>query len=314
MGKQLHGRDTGRHEKKRRENAQKSGAHHAHARVPFVLGRKHALHDVLTGARVPKPDREKSGEDSRPRKLLVLGRKKQIEFFGHLMGQLGQTPGLAERQNREQNAREQHHHHLQKIGPGRGLHAAVDRVGAGGRCEKDDAPFDVGRRIAGNAQLEDLLDGQPACVQRPGQQRKDVTDDQRYREQISAGRVISLLEKLRHRVQARPHVVRQEDEQKNAVDDPAVPARRRHDHSVEVGDADIGDEVLAADVAGHHRGADDVPGQFLLAEKIVPRLAPRVAGDGESQQQREPDVGEEDGVVDGAERRVVVHRVWVPFC
>ena len=70
---------------------QKASGDHTHAGVPFVLGAKAALHDVLAGAVVPDADAEKAGEDAGEREHLVLDAVEDLEFFGILMDQVKQS-------------------------------------------------------------------------------------------------------------------------------------------------------------------------------------------------------------------------------
>ena len=81
LGNSLNAMMPGQDEEERRDDAQKTRADDAHARVPFVLRAEHALDHVLARARVPDADREEAGEHARDRETLVRRREEDVELL-----------------------------------------------------------------------------------------------------------------------------------------------------------------------------------------------------------------------------------------
>src|SRR5262245_29326638 len=136
----------------------------------------------------------------------MCGWLKDVEFLGHLAGQLEQPANFAKRQDRQQHACKEQYHHLHEVGPGRGLHAAVDRISARSNEEEDVPPCNMlceprvlGRRefarlmrtgaillrlrngltgIDWALGLKYLFENQSTRVQRAAQQRENVSDYQ----------------------------------------------------------------------------------------------------------------------------------------
>src|SRR5262249_25508474 len=59
---------------------------------------------------------------------------------------------------------------------------------------------------------------------------------------------------------------------------------------------------------GDHTGADDIPGQLPVAEKIALRSLPVPPGDEKAKGDRDHHVDKKDGEVDGAEGDGVAHK------
>ena len=151
-------------------------------------------------------------------KRSCVGGRKTWNFCGYSCISASSPPTRWQAEDGDQDAGGEQQADLEEVGPrGRGQ-AAVDRVRAGGDAEEDDRPRQV--------HVEHALQRQPAGVERAAEDRGDVTDDQREREDVAAGAVVAPLEELRHRVDAAAHVVREEDPDQQRVDDPRVPAPR----------------------------------------------------------------------------------------
>src|SRR5436305_793575 len=111
---------------------------------------------------------------------------------------------------------------------------------------------------------KETIEHEPTRVQRARVDRGDEPDDRSNRKNIAASRVVPSLQKLRHRINPGSDVIRQKNEEQQAINDPDVPIPRRQDDAELVSAADIRDKLFAADVCRDHRTTDDKPWDRLV--------------------------------------------------
>jgi len=280
---QREGDHAGDDEDEHWQELEEGGADRPPASLSLIRSAEDTLDNVLVGTPVPQTHDRGAEEHAEPGVVVV-------EIPGH-------PPGLADRRPRALDARRDHGlpevEHLRaddlaEFGPAaQGLEPedrhqdrAEDqddrleglRVGDGAEAAQDGVQ-------AGEDDHEDRADPEAVEVQGPevqvqlGQQGaedhsagedadrdlgQDVRDQRDQGEHPAAGVAEPLLQELRHREHAGPHVERHEPPRQNQQA-PGVQFVVRHRDAVRAAGTRQSDEVFRADVAGKNRRADDEP-------------------------------------------------------
>ena len=209
-----------------------------------------------------------------------------------------EDPGIAadlgQRQPGHQQPAQHQQRHLHDIGQRDCLEPAVELV------EQGEGSQQVQRGVLVDA--GDLGHRDRTQPDDRGQVDEDVQRQPEHRHQRADGRAVTLLEELRHRVDA----VVQEDRQEPFADDqqgqrghPFVRGDRQADRVARAGHAD---DLFGRDVGGDQRGADRPPRQRLRRQEIIVAvlLVPRfLARDPLRQDEDRDRVDADDRQVDG---------------
>ena len=225
----------------------------------------------------------------------------------------GAAADLVERHIRDDDAAEHQQRHLHDVGERDRLQAAVQRVE---QREQRRAPM-----IA-------IWMSRPAMAftaSAPSHRievrfTKMYSAEPEHRHHVAHRRAVTLLEELRHRVDA----VLEEHRQEPLADDDQ--RERRHPfvggdrHAHHVAGAGHADDLLGGDVRGDQRGADGPPGQRATGEEIVLRVLlvfAFLARHPLRQHENADRVDRQDGDVQSCQIHVnplLQRRRWTPCC
>src|SRR6185437_5534964 len=124
---------------------------------------------------------------------------------------------------------------------------------------------------------------------------------QKVREQIPAGGVVAAFEQFRHGVEVGSHVIRKEDPDQQGIHDPGVPSKGGDYDAARIRSSHLSDEVLRAQIGGHHGSADDVPGQPTVRHEVTLRGLVALAAGIKSHRHGDGEINNDNDDIDRAE-------------
>ncbi len=182
-----------------------------------------------------------------------------------------------------------HHDELNKIRPRHRTQPAVDGIAASQQRERDDGD--------GFVDVEHAAHRLGAGEHHDRHLRDDPQHEAAHGEEVAAMRVVTALQKFRHRVKPAPDVEGQKNPDQHGKGNDVPPLPLRDDEAHGVGDAHHADEMFRADVRRDDRAADRVPRQPFAREEVVPGIRGLPARHPKAQHDREQQVDSEENKV-----------------